>query len=265
VASDGLRHALFAQLDADLVLLCRDRDRGERALRRLQPMTRGRVQLERVDMADLASIEGLLARPSLPTRVDALVHNAGALFDERSLTAQGFERTFALHVLGPERLCRGLLPRLRRTARSRVIYVSSGGMYSAQLSVAHLQDPPEPFDGVQAYAQAKRAQVVLAEQWAQREANIAFFAMHPGWADTPGVRNALPRFYRLTKPWLRSASEGADTIVYLVASEQPSSPSGAFVFDRESVARHLVASTREDAVEVDKLWLLVERMLAAPV
>ena len=76
------------------------------------------------------------------------------------------------------------------------------------------------YDGVVAYAETKRAQVVLAELWAEelREIPVVVNAMHPGWADTPAVRSSLPRFHRITQSILRTPAEGADTVVWLAAS-----------------------------------------------
>lgn len=258
-ANKGIGFAIAGALaarDADVVLLCRDRERGSAAAERLAERGRGRVDLEVVDVSDLASVRALASRLAAPA-VDVLVHNAGALFDERVATADGLERTFALHVVGPETLTRGLLARLRR-ARGRVIYLSSGGMYAERLDVAALLDPPSPFDGVRAYARAKRAQVVLAQMWAERAPDVSFYAMHPGWVNTAGVEAALPRFYRLTRPWLRTAEEGADTAVWLAATAALPVPDGAFVFDRAPAARYLVPGTREDAADRDALWSAVE-------
>ena len=63
-------------------------------------------------------------------------------------------------------------------------------------------------------------QVVLAQRWAEelgRAAGIGVHVMHPGWVDTPGVRDSLPRFRMLTRPILRTPDEGADTMVWLLA------------------------------------------------
>lgn len=43
-----------------------------------------------------------------------------------------------------------------------------------------------PFDGTMAYAQNKRQQVIMTEQYAKNYPNIHCSCMHPGWADTPG-------------------------------------------------------------------------------
>ena len=71
-----------------------------------------------------------------------------------------------------------------------------------------------PFDGTRAYAQAKRAQVALMREWARRvpPGEVAFSAMHPGWADTPGIsRRRCPGSTPLMGPLLRTPAEGADT------------------------------------------------------
>ena len=80
-----------------------------------------------------------------------------------------------------------------------MIWVSSGGMYTRRLNVEDPEWTRRDFDGVAAYAEAKRAQVVLSEMWAERlrDRSVRVNAMHPGWADTPAVEKSLPRFHRL--------------------------------------------------------------------
>lgn len=77
------------------------------------------------------------------------------------------------------------------------IWVSSGGMYSQKLNVEQTLNPPEPFDGMVAYARCKRAQVVVANK-------LGHQSMHPGWVDTPGVKVAMPKFYERTHTILRN-------------------------------------------------------------
>ena len=88
--------------------------------------------------------EGFLARDE---RLDVLVHNAGVLTHEREFTPDGLERTFATNVLGPFLLTRLLLPALRAAVPSRVITVSSGGMYTARLQADDPQLNRRAFDG----------------------------------------------------------------------------------------------------------------------
>jgi hypothetical protein len=78
--------------------------------------------------------------------------------------------------------------------------------------------------------------------------------MHPGWARTEGVKTSLPLFNRVMRPLLRTPEQGADTIVWLAAAEEPGLSNGRFWFDREVVPTHLTRSTHESAYERDALW-----------
>jgi NAD(P)-dependent dehydrogenase (short-subunit alcohol dehydrogenase family) len=239
------------RIGADLLVVGRDATRTEASAARLRAQAgRGSVDVLIADVGDLTAIEAI-GEVLAQTRLDVLIHNAGALSAERHLTAQGHEQTVATHVLGPFRLTTLLLDALRQSS-GRVITVASGGMYSA--SLPELGDTIElsaaDYDGTKQYARAKRAQVTLSEMWAAREPQIHFHAMHPGWADTPGVQTALPAFRRLTKPILRTSAQGADTVVWLAADDEPGASSGRFWSDRAVRPIHKTASTRRgDAPE----------------
>ena len=108
-------------------------------------------------------------------------------------------------------------------------------MYLAGLGPAVFGEAGGSWDGALAYARHKRALMVLTELWSDElfAHGVAVHAMHPGWADTPGVSRSLPGFFRLTKPFLRSAGEGADTIVWLAAAPEAALTSGGLWLDRE--------------------------------
>ncbi len=144
------------------------------------------------------------------SRLDVLIDNAGAIFPTRQVTADGIEATLATMVVGPFALVAGLLPLLEATPGARVIAVTSGGQYAQRLHLDDLQSASEPWDGTRAYARAKRAQVSLIREWARRVArrDVSFVAMHPGWADTPGLAAALPGFHRVMGPLLRTPARG---------------------------------------------------------
>jgi dehydrogenase/reductase SDR family protein 12 len=249
----------LAQRGATVRLLCRDVGRGEATrdeLRRLAGTTR--IECDVVDMSELASVRALVERLALPV-VDVLVHNAGVLPAARELDADGLERCFATHVVGPHLLTRLLAPALRAARDARVVFVSSGGMYTRRLSFDDLDWSRRPYDGVVAYAQTKRMQVVLAERWHRELAAAHVYAMHPGWADTRSVERSLPRFHKVMARLLRTPEQGADTIVWL-AAHAPAAPSGGFWFDRRPVSAHYLPWTRETPEDRDRLWALVERL-----
>ena len=108
-------------------------------------------------------------------------------------------------------------------------------------------------------ARAKRALMVLTEEWASQwqDSGVVVNAMHPGWADTPGVVSALPAFHRLTKNILRSPEEGADTIVWLAAAKEAGEVSGLLFLDREARNTHLLNGKREAAEERQALLTML--------
>ena len=254
----------LADLGAEVVLLCRNRTRGEQAAQEIRETTgNSRVFTESVDMSDLGSIRAAAQRLSSGS-IDVLVHNAGVLPDERIETGDGLESTFATHVAGPHLLTRLLRGDLEKSSDGRVIWVSSGGMYTRRLN---LRDPDwneRDYDGVIAYAETKRAQVVLAELWAEelRGSSVVVNSMHPGWADTPSVKNSLPRFHRITRQILRTPTEGADSVVWMAACPSARLSTGSFFFDRKKRRTHLLSLTRETEQDRRALWNLCETRTA---
>ncbi len=257
----------LADLGAEVLLLCRSPERGAEAAERIATATgNAKVRCETVDLSDLASIRDFATRLD-DAPVDVLVHNAGVLPEERAETKDGLELCFATHVAGPHLLTRLLRGRLEASTDARVVWVSSGGMYTRRLQVEDpgWRDREDGYNGVLAYAETKRAQVVLAEMWAREleGTKVCVNAMHPGWADTPAVRSSLPRFHRVTSAILRSPAEGADTVVWLAAAGAASGLAGRFVFDREPRRTHLLPGTRESEEERDTLWQLCEEIAEA--
>jgi NAD(P)-dependent dehydrogenase (short-subunit alcohol dehydrogenase family) len=262
-ANSGIGRATARSLaarGADVVLLCRSAERGRPALDALRQETGSRrLRLVTVDVAETASLRR--AVEAIPARqVHVLVNNAAVLPDEREETSEGLERTFATNVLGPHRLTRLLEPRLRAAGEARVVNVSSGGMYARRLSLEDWDWRRRPFDGVSAYADAKRALVVLTELWAERlrATGVTVNAMHPGWADTPAVRTSLPRFRRAMAARLRTPEEGADTVVWMCVCPRLFRETGRFYFDREPRTTHLLPWTRESGEDRRRLWHLCE-------
>jgi dehydrogenase/reductase SDR family member 12 len=246
----------LAKRRATVHLLCRDAGRAEAARDEIRRTSgNARVELAVVDVSDLASVRRYVASAGLE-KVHVLVHNAGVLPPSRILSADGFELTLATHVVGPHLLTSLLATPLRAAGDARVIFVSSGGMYTQRLALDDLRWDRRSYDGVVAYAQTKRMQVVLAERWSRVFAGVgvSVYSMHPDWADTSGVKISLPRFYKLTQRILRSPAQGADTVVWLAVCRPAPTPSGAFWFDRKARGTHYLPWTREDQAARDRLW-----------
>ena len=247
--------SMLGSLGATLHLVGRDPTRvasvGEELRAENITFTTSIADLSNLDDVRRIAAEIIEQHPS----IDVLIHNAGALARTFTTSTQGYETTVAAQVLGPFLLTSLLLEPLR-SAGGRVLTMASGGMYAERLSVADLEMTETDYDGVRAYARAKRAQVELTREWTRRgDGTVSFHTMHPGWADTPGVVEALPTFHRITRPLLRDAAAGADTLVWLASAERSElSDSGGFWLDRRRRSISKVPWTDTPAGERYRLW-----------
>lgn len=245
---------LLSGQGAAVTVVGRDAERTERAR-----TDTGAAGSELADLSLLRETRALAERiAETHERLDVLVLNAGAMTHAFTLTDEGNEVTLATHVLSQFLLVDALRPLLERSG-TRVIVTSSGGMYLERLDVDALLPTKESYDGVKAYARAKRAQVVLAEEWTARlGGGFTINAMHPGWSDTKGLRDALPGFSRALSPLLRTPEQGADTIAWLAAAPEIEGVSGEFFLDRRARPTHRKRSTRrlDEAQERARLWEL---------
>ncbi|MBT8057987.1 MAG: SDR family NAD(P)-dependent oxidoreductase [Gammaproteobacteria bacterium] len=247
----------LASLGARVVLVGRDAGKLETAREEIVRSTGNEdLRLERADLGLVAEVKALATRlkddhPS----IHILVNNAAVLPTERTVTDEGVETAFATDLLSPWLLTRLLIPRLQESAPARIVNVLSGGMYLSGLNVDDLEFENGNYDGSRAYAQAKRGLMVLTELWAEELAGtgVVVNAMHPGWADTPGVRGSLPGFYRLTRKVLRTPEQGADTIVWLAAADEAGEVSGKFWLDREPHLSAILPGTAGTQTQRERL------------
>lgn len=257
----------FANRGARLTLVVRDKQRGDQLVENLTALSGNtNLHIEQADMSLMADVAALSERLRAAGRpIDVLINNAGALFNPREDTPEGLEKSFALLLLGPYLLTEGTLPLLQSSEfGARIINVVSGGMYTQKLKVSQLGHPSEPYSGSVAYARAKRGLMIQTEQWAKQwqDLGIVCNAMHPGWADTPGVEHSLPAFYRLTKSILRTPEQGADTLIWLASAREAAEVTGQLFLDREPHPTHLLRSTREASSERDKLFAYLQQSAA---
>jgi dehydrogenase/reductase SDR family member 12 len=238
-----------AQTTADLLA----REAGGDARARITPMI--------LELGQLESVRALARRLLAEAPLDVVVHNAGAMFSQRALSADGLELTYQVHVVAPFLLTALLSPSLAARPDARVVTVSSGGMYTERLVVRRLESPRGYRPSV-AYARAKRAQVELGREWHRRlgiRSGIAFHVMHPGWARTPGLESSLPRFTRLASPLLRRPDDAVDTVTYLAltARDRPELAGGHFWHDRLPRTTDRSRRTICEQSDRDELWARV--------
>lgn len=237
-----------ASKNATLYMLCRSQERGQIAQKEIQTLVPEQndknVKLIQVDVSELAQVRRAVNElESQEDKIDALVCNAGVLLNERTETSEGNEATFASHLLGGTYLLGKLLvPRLQASKfDGRIIIVTSGGMYNYKCpkwDILSCKDTIK-YDGVNAYAYAKRAQVLLAEQWSKEYPTLKTITAHPGWSDTPALAEAFgEKTLNMLKP-LRTPWEGAEGITWLVSTDGSNIQSGELYLDRQIETKHM--------------------------
>lgn len=266
-ASSGLGIATaegLADLGAVVHMVVRDLDKGGSVREQiLEQRPTADLRLWRCDVGDLDDVARFSAEfAAAVPRVAALVHNAGVMPPERTESAQGHELSMAVHVLGPVSMTSALLPQLEG---GRVVFVSSGGLYGQRLMAADPDYLVGRYSPTTAYARSKRMQVellsLLADRWSLDRVMVA--AMHPGWADTPGVRESLPAFHSATSRILRDDAQGADTSIWLAASE-PTPATGRFWHDRRPRPINMFPRTRATQAERAEAWQWLRETLGWP-
>lgn len=242
----------LARLGATVHMVVRNVEKGEKVRSEiLAESPDADLRIVRCDLADQDDVRRFADEFTVPS-IHAVIHNAGVMPPSRTESPQGHELSMAVHLLGPVLMTELLRDQLEG---ARVVLVSSGGMYAQRIPA----DDPEfrrgKYAAATAYARSKRMQVdllpLLADRWSMD--GIVVAAMHPGWADTPGVQESLPGFRRLTQRVLRNDEQGADTSVWLAATDE-SVPSGRFWHDRRARPTHLLPSTRATAGELARAW-----------
>jgi len=233
----------LASKGAEIHMVCRSEERANAAKADIiKESGNENVHVHIVDMSATADVIKFAQKfKEEKQQLNVLVNNAGCMVHQVKLLGPlKLETNFATNTVGTYCLTEELIPLLKKSEKPRVITVSSGGMYLQKLSPTPLVQVLDPFDGEQSYAQQKRQQVVLTDEWGKQHKDIHFSSMHPGWADTPAVRTAMPDFHAKMAGKLRTEPEGADTIVWLAASDAAlKSKTGQFFLDREPQGQHL--------------------------
>lgn len=266
-STGGLGYAAaerLAGLGARVVLLARDREKGRAAVERITAAT-GNSDLRAVEcqIASLASVreaaETLLATEP---QIHVLINCVGTMEDTRQDSPDGYDLVLATNLIGPFLLTELLLERIKASAPSRIIEVSSGGMYYQRINVTDPHTREGDYIDTAVYSRTKRGQVIVTEMRAERLAGtgVVCHSMHPGWAATPGVHRSMRKFEAKFHDVLRTPAQGADTIVWLAAADAPAQSSGLFWLDRRPRETHRTDDTRETAEERAALWTLCESL-----
>jgi dehydrogenase/reductase SDR family member 12 len=258
-ATSGIGQSLamsLARQKAHVWILGREESRTLRTLEQLRALFPGGNHGAVIaDLESGAKLRAEFSRREFPC-FEGIVLGAGGMYSDYEVTEQGIEKTFVTQVLNHALILHFLDQRQIFSPKGQIIWVSSGGMLLQKLDLSLVRNEDSHSD-LSAYANAKRAQVVLAKMMAERFPKRFIFSMHPGWVNTKAVRLYMPKFYQFMKKRLRTPQQGADTIEFLLRF-YPALRSGSFWFDRKEQDPHPLIYTREKIVQKKELWEMVQ-------
>lgn len=259
-ANSGIGRATaekLAELGAAVVMVSRDRRRGEKAMDAVKRKSgNGSVELMMADLASFDSVRNLVRDYERNhDSLHVLVNNAGAARVRRSTTADGNEYIFQVNYLSHFLLTNLLLDLLKKSAPSRIVNVSSTSHFGGHIDFADL-GMKRGYGVMNAYSRSKLAQVLFTYELARRleGTGVSANCLHPGavatniWGNYLGPVSFLGKLSRI---FLASPEKGAETSVYLASSADIEGVSGKY-FDRKREKASSAASY--DKASANRLW-----------
>ena len=255
-------HAL-AQQGATVVVVARHVERGTATVRHIMQETgKAQVELLLADLSVQAQVRQLAAAfQQRFDRLDVLLNNAGALFIQRLLSADGLEMTLALNHLGYFLLTHLLLDTLKTSAPARIVNVASNAHHGGQINFTDLQGQHR-YGGWRAYCQSKLANILFTYELARRldGTGVTANAVHPGFVATGFGHNnhgLLARLIRLAQLTALSPEQGAETLIYLASSLAVEGITGKYFVKKRSVKS---SRASYDQAAAQRLWQLSEHL-----
>jgi NAD(P)-dependent dehydrogenase (short-subunit alcohol dehydrogenase family) len=249
----------IARMGAEVVMVARDRQRGEAALLEVKRRSGSEaVSLLLCDLGSQASVRRLADEfPAAHPRLHILINNAGGVSNERRETVDGIEQTFAVNHLGPFLLTNLLLDVIERSAPARIVNVASTGHYRGTLNFDDLGFAKGGYWIMRAYSRSKLANVIFTRDLARRleGKNVTVTSLHPGavatniWAGSPGWAKPL---LAVVKPlFMINPEKGGSRIVYLATSPEVEGKTGGYY--ENNVERAPARLAQDDAI-AKRLW-----------
>ena len=248
----------LAQMGATVVMVCRDRVRGEEAKSEITTQSRNNaVDLLQADLSSQQSIRQLVENfQHHYTHLHVLINNAGAAFPGRRETVDGLEMTFAVNYLAPFLLTNLLLDVLKASAPARIVNVSSAVQASGYIQMDDLQ-AEKLYRPMRTYPQSKLAVVLFTYELARRlqETGVTANCLHPGFVATnfgqSDVGPAVRLLVKLIGSFGASLQEGAKTSIYLASSPEVEGVTGTYFV--KSIPKRSAAISYDESLQ-RQLW-----------
>lgn len=267
-ANSGMGKAIalkLAQTGARIVMLCRNKERGEAALKEVQKLSGNTgVQLMICDLASLKSIRAFCAEfKKKYDRLTVLINNAGVILPGYYKTVDGYELQFGVNHLGHFLLTTELTDLMVESAPARIINVSSG---AHKMGKIHFEDInlEKKYKFWRAYAQSKLANILFTYELAEKlkEKDVTVNSLHPGAVGTSMGINRDTGFgtfiMKLFKPFFQTPEKGAQTTLYLALAKEVEKETGKYYYRKKSVTSSKQSYDKDMA---KKLWEISEKMV----
>lgn len=258
----------LADMGARISIVCRDEKKGESLARDIMRKTsRDDTAIYVGDMASLADVRDIGERfLATGEPLDVLFNNAGVVNQQRRMTVDGFEQTFAVNHLAYYLLTVMLAERLRAAPEGRVVCTASDAYKFAggRLDFDDLQKERD-YTTFGAYGASKLSNILFTRELARRlhDTSVTANAFHPGMVGSDFAKNngfVAQVAMTLIKPIARSPRKGAETGVYLCSSPDVAGHSGGYYFNRKVHPTRGPAHNDEDA---RRLWEVSEKLTGA--
>jgi retinol dehydrogenase 14 len=257
----------LASLGAHVAITGRDRGRVEAVAVEIRGATGNpRVDAFGADLSSQGEVRRLAAEvlDSYP-RLDVLINNVGGFWATRHVTVDGLERTFAVNHLAAFLLTDLLLDRLKASAPSRVVTVSSGAQSMGTLDFEDLQGE-RIYSGQTAYNQSKLASVMFTYELARRldGTGVTATVLHPGVVNTAFGAEDPSRIFKLivpfVRPFMKTPEQGAATSIYLASSSAVEGITGRYFANRKPKTSN---AKSYDVEAASRLWRVSAGLVGA--
>jgi len=250
--------ALYA-MGAHVVMVGRNPEKMERVIAELssQKSDGGKLEGMVADLSSMAEIRKLAGEfKARYDRLDVLINNAGAFFNKRLESVDGFEMTFALNHLNYFYLTYLLLDLIKASAPARIINVSSGAHTMGKINFNNLQGKGIFFIGWTTYGRSKLMNILFTRELARRleGTHVTANVLHPGFVATKFGHNNKGLYQKFVKWSQRRAitpEEGAQTSIYLASAPEVAGVSGAY-FYKSKIIQPSPAAQDDEAAK--RLW-----------